>query len=58
MNAEKLRIAMRDLKKALELSGVDDSGKIIAYEYNQTAKVIVIAVNMLAKLREDGDGDG
>ena len=62
---DEMRIAMRDLKTALELSGIDDAGKFCCYEYNGTAKVIPIAVMALVNirnpnesaLREDGDGD-
>lgn len=55
-SVDEMRIAMRDLKNALELSGIDDAGKFICYEYNGTAKVIPIAVAALLQIRlEDGD---
>ena len=65
-SVDEMRIAMQDLKAALELSGIDDTGKFCCYEYNGTAKVIPIAVMALVNirnpnesaLREDGDGDG
>lgn len=60
---DEMRIAMRDLKTALEMSGIDDAGKFICYEFNGTARVIPIAVMSLVKIRnpnesasrEDGD---
>ena len=60
---EEMRIAMRDLQKALGMSGVDDNGKFVCYEYKGTSRVIPVAVMALVKirhpnetaLREDGD---
>lgn len=64
-SVDEMRIAMQDLKAALELSGIDDAGKLCCYEYNGTAKVIPIAVMALVNirnpnesaLRKDGDGE-
>lgn len=63
---DEMRIAMQDLKAALELSGIDDAGKFCCYEYNGTARVIPVAVMALVNirnpnestLREDGADNG
>lgn len=52
-NANDLQIALRDLAIAIRLSCVNDDGMINAYEKNGTARVIVLAVTALAKIREN-----
>lgn len=59
-SVEDMMRAMADLKQAFSFSYVDNDGKLGCYEINGTAKAIVIAVNALVAIREDGreDGDG
>ena len=57
-SVEDLRRAMADLKNAFSLSYVDNDGNLACYEINGTAKAIVIAVNALTIIREDGREDG
>lgn len=47
-----LRMALHDLAIAIPLSCVNDDGAINAYEYNGTARAIIIAAHALAKIRE------
>ena len=51
-NANDLQMALHDLAIAIRLSCVNDDGTINAYEKNGTARVIVLAVTALAKIRE------
>lgn len=54
-----MKKAMEDLKRAILLSWVDDSGTITAYEIDGTAKTIQIAVcSLVASRIRGGDGDG
>ena len=65
-SVEEMRLALRDLKIALEMSFIEDDGHFVSYETNGTSRVIPVAVMALVKirnpnesaLREDGDGDG
>lgn len=50
-----MRLAMRDLRMALELSGIDDDGKFTCYEYNGTARVIPVAVAALIEIRHPNE---
>lgn len=56
VDANDLQMALNDLVRTIPLSFVNDDGQIYAYEYNGTAKVIVLAVTALAKIRE-GEGE-
>lgn len=58
VTADDLRMALHDLARAIPLSCVNDDGQIYAYEYNGTARVIVLAVTALAKIRESEGDDG
>ena len=57
-NANDLQLALHDLARAIPLSCVNDDGQIYAYEYNGTARVIVLAVTALAKSRENEGENG
>ena len=50
--ANDLQTALNDLAIAIRLSCVNNDGIINAYEKNDTARIIVLAVTALAEIRK------